>query len=286
MEVTRMWSAYASNLSRSEKKRIRKITEGWQIVHASTDDKLDIESAAGLPLIGEEYPGRQFIYCESIDFKPVSPILTIATANYSGEIGPAGEQDSPLNKPPQISWSDVESDEPTDEDFNGQPIVNVNGEPIEGVTMKLADNVVTIKKNFLTFNPYATAAYRHSVSSDTFLGYPPGTARLIRYNAQQVALADDSYWEVTASIQFRLGIRTTDARAWWKRVRNEGYYEKVTDAFTSQPILVQATDDNGKPMTRPVLLKSDGTRETDPTQAYWLEFQVYDSLPYNSLGLL
>lgn len=286
MEVTRMWSAYASNLSRSEKKRIRKITEGWQIVHAATDDKLDIESAAGLPLIGEEYPGRQFIYCESIDFKPVSPILTIATANYSGEIGPAGEQDSPLNKPPQISWSDVESDEPTDEDFNGQPIVNVNGEPIEGVTMKLADNVVTIKKNFLTFNPYATAAYRHSVSSDTFLGYPPGTARLIRYNAQQVALADDSYWEVTASIQFRLGIRTTDARAWWKRVRNEGYYEKVTDAFTSQSILVQATDDNGKPMTRPVLLKSDGTRETDPTQAHWLEFQVYDSLPYNSLGLL
>lgn len=286
MEVTRMWSAYASNLTRSEKKRIRKITEGWQIVHATTDSKLEIEAAAGLPVIGELYPGRSFIYCESLDFKPVSPILTIATANYSGEIGPAGETDSPLNKPPEISWSDVESDEPTDEDFNNQPIVNVNGEPIEGVTMKLADNVVTIKKNFLTFNPYGTAAYRHSVSSDTFLGYPPGTARLIRYSARQVALADDSYWEVTASIQFRLGIRTTNERAWWKRVRNEGYYEKVTDAFTSQPILVQATDDNGKPMTRPVLLKSDGTREADPTQAYWLEFQVYDSLPYNSLGLL
>ena len=286
MEVTRMWSAYASNLTRSEKKRIRKITEGWQIVHAATDDKLDIESAAGLPVIGELYPGRQFIFCESLDFKPVSPILTIATANYAGEIGPAGEQDSPLNKPPEISWSDVETDEPTDEDFNGQPIVNVNGEPIEGVTMKLADNVVTIKRNFLTFNPYATAAYRHSVSSDRFLGYPAGTARLIRYNARQLYLADDSYWEVTASIQFRLGIRTTDARAWWKRVRNEGYYEKVTDAFTSQPILVQATDDNGKPMTRPVLLKSDGTRETNPANAHWLEFQVYDSLPYNALGLL
>lgn len=286
MEVTRMWSAYASNLTRSEKKRIRKITEGWQIVHAATDDKLDIESAAGLPVIGELYPGRQFIFCESLDFKPVSPILTIATANYAGEIGPAGEQDSPLNKPPEISWSDVETDEPTDEDFNGQPIVNVNGEPIEGVTVKLADNVVTIKRNFLTFNPYATAAYRHSVSSDTFLGYPAGTARLIRYNARQLYLADDSYWEVTASIQFRLGIRTTDAKAWYKRVRNEGYYEKVTDAFTSQPILVQATDDNGKPMTRPVLLKSDGTRETDPANAHWLEFQVYDSLPYNALGLL
>lgn len=286
MEVTRMWSTYASNLSRAEKKRVRTITEAWQIVHETTDDKLAIESAAGLPILGEGYPGRQFIFCEALDFKQVSPILTIATASYKGEIGPAGEQDSPLNLPPEISWSDVESDEPTDEDFNGAPIVNVNGEPIEGVTMKLADNVVTIKRNFLTFNPYATAAYRHSVSSDTFLGYPAGTARLIRYNARQVALADDSYWEVTASIQFRLGIRTTDARAWWKRVRNEGYYEKVTDAFTSSSILVQATDDNGKPMTKPVLLKSDGTRETNPANAYWLEFQVYNSLPYNSLGLL
>lgn len=286
MEVTRMWSAYSSNLTRSDKTRTRKITEGWQIVHDTTDSKLSIESAAGLPSIGETYPGRQFIYCESLDFKPVSPILTIATANYSGQIGPAGELDSPLNKPPEISWSDVESDEPIDQDINGAPIVNVNGEPIEGVTMKLADNVVTIKRNFLTFNPYGTAAYRHSVSSDTFLGYPPGTARLIRYNARQVALADDSYWEVTASIQFRLGIVTTNAKAWYKRVRNEGYYERVVDPFTGSLVLVQATDDNGKPRTRPVSLKANGTRETDYLQSHWLEFQVYNSLPYNQLGLL
>jgi hypothetical protein len=91
---------------------------------------------------------------------------------------------------------------------------------------------------------------------------------------------------VTGSIQFRLGIRTTDDKAWYKRVRNEGFYEKITDAFTSSPILVQATDDNGKAMTRPVLLKSDGTRETDPTNAYWLEFPVYRSLPYQALGLI
>lgn len=286
MEVTRMWSAYASNLTRAGEKRVRKITEGWQIVHATSDSKLSIELAAGLPRIGDLYPGRQFIFCESLDFKPVSPILTIATANYAGEIGPAGDQDSPLNTPPEISWSDVESDEPTDQDINGNPIVNVNGEPIDGITMKLADNVVTIKRNFLTFNPFGTAAYRHSVSSDTFLGYPPGTARLIRYNAKQLYLSDDSYWEVTASIQFRLGIRTTNARAWWKRVRNEGYYERITDAFTSAPILVQATDDNGKPMTRPVLLKSNGTRERNAANAHWLEFPIYRSLPYNSLGLL
>lgn len=285
--VTSMWSRYSSSLSRSEKKRIRTITDAYQIVHTADTDNLDIEFAAGVPRIGDVYPGRLFVYCDSLSFEKASPILTIATVNYKGEIGPTGDQDSPLNKPPEISWSDTETDEPTDEDINGAPIVNVNGEPIDGVTMKIADNIVTIKRNFLTFNPYVTGLYRHSVSSDTFLGYPPGTARLIRYNAKNVNVDDNqTFWEVTASIQFRLGIRTTDDKAWYKRVRNEGFYEVVTDPFSTSPVIVQATDGNGKPVTRPVLLKVDGTRETNPNNANWLEFQVYRSLPYNALGLI
>jgi hypothetical protein len=35
-----------------------------------------------------------------------------------------------------------------------------------------------------------------------------------------------------------------------------------------------------------VLLKADGTRETNPDNAHWLEFQVYRSLPYQGLGLI
>jgi hypothetical protein len=284
--VTRMWSRYASSLTRQDKKKIRTINDAYQIVHDATDDRLDIEFAAGVPRVGDPYPGAAFVFCEKVQVNRVSPIMSIASVDYKGEIGPNGEDDSPLNAPPEISWSDTETDEPTDEDINGQPIVNVNGEPIDGVTMKIADNVVTIKRNFLTFDPYTTGQYRHSVSSDSFLGYPPGTARLIRYNAKNAYYNDNVYWEVTGSIQFRLGIRTTDDKAWYKRVRNEGFYEKITDSFTSSPILVQATDDNGKAMTRPVLLKSDGTRETDPANAHWLEFQVYRSLPYQALGLI
>jgi hypothetical protein len=39
-------------------------------------------------------------------------------------------------------------------------------------------------------------------------------------------------------------------------------------------------------MTRPVLLKQDGTVETEKENAFWLEVQRYGSLPYNALGLL
>lgn len=285
--VTRMWSRFGSSLSRQDKKKARTIRDSYQVVHTADTDPGEIETAAGIPRIGDNYPGLIYVYCDSIELSPVSPIFTIVSVSYKGEIGPAGDEDSPLNAPPEISWSDTETDEPTDEDINGKPIVNVNGEPIDGVTMKIADNIVTIKRNFLTFNPYVTGLYRHSVSSDSFLGYPPGTARLIRYSAKNTFYNDNqSYWEVTGSIQFRLGIRTTDDKAWYKRIRNEGFYEKVTDPFSSQQIIVQATDGNGKPVTKPVLLKADGTRETNPDNAHWLEFQVYRSLPYQGLGLI
>lgn len=285
--VTRMWSRFASDLTRQEKKLSRTIRDAYQVVHDVDDSRFDVEQANGIPRIGDNYPGSLFVFCEGLSLQRVSPILTIVSVNYKGEIGPTGEEDSPLNAPPEISWSDTETDEPTDEDIDGKPIVNVNGEPIDGVTMKIADNVVTIKRNFLTFNPYITGQYRHSVSSDAFLGYPAGTARLIRYSAKNSFYQDNlTYWEVTGSIQFRLGIRTTDDKAWYKRVRNEGFYEKITDPYSNQQILVQARDDNGKPVTRPVLLKEDGTRETNPDNAHWLEFPVYRSLPYNALGLI
>jgi hypothetical protein len=42
----------------------------------------------------------------------------------------------------------------------------------------------------------------------------------------------------------------------------------------------------GQEVTKPVLLKADGTVETDPAAAVFNHTQVYDSLPYSGLGLL
>lgn len=286
--VTEMWSRFSSGLTRQEKKKSRQIKSTYQVVHTVDTDAGEIESAPGIPQIGDFFPGLIYVYCDSIELTRASPIMSYVSVGYKGEIGPSGDDDSPLNAPPDISWSDTETDEPTDEDINGKPIVTKNGEPIDGVTMKIADNIVTIKRNFLTFNPYVTGVYRHSVSSDTFLGYPAGTARLIRYNAKNAFYNDNqSYWEVTGSIQFRLGIRTSDDKAWYKRVRHEGFYVSENNPFNAEEkIIVLARDSNGKPVSRPVLLKEDGTRERNPDNAHWLEFEVYRKLPYNQLGLI
>jgi hypothetical protein len=283
--VTKMWSRNGggTTLSENGKERTLSIREAYQVVCEPSDGIITVLSSTSLPRDGSLYPGLPFVVCRGKSPTQVSPVLWIVEANFEGKVGPNDEQDNPLNAPPEISWSDVETDEPTDEDIDGAPIVTVNGEPIEGITIKLADNVVTIKRNFLFFNPFATSAYRHSVNSDSFLGYPPGTARLTKFSAKNVAatqLLPNGYWEVTATIQFRRGIRTTDAKAWYKRVRHEGFYEKVGST------IVRAVDDNKEPVTRPVLLKSDGTRETNPANAHWLEFKVYNELPYQALGLI
>ena len=55
-----------------------------------------------------------------------------------------------------------------------------------------------------------------------------------------------------------------------------GYYSK----------LVHAVDDDKQPVSKPVLLKADGTRETNAENAVWIEEPDREPLPYSVLGLV
>jgi hypothetical protein len=104
---------------------------------------------------------------------------------------------------------------------------------------------------------------------------------MIRFSAKQQWDEDDNgYWAVSASIQFRFPYNTTPEKAWYARVRHEGYYEKVGSR------VVHAVDANKERVSKPVLLKSDGTRETNANNAHWLEFKRYGALSYGALRLL
>jgi len=293
--VTKMWSRTGSTASSTDNGRGFDISfrEAYQITHDPGTSLIDIYTTSlgpnQLPAINSLYPGTTSVFYDSASPSYVSPIMTIVEYTASGKFGPNGPEDNPLNQPPKIDWTDTKTDEPIDVDFDGNPIVTINNEPIEGITAKIADQVVTIQRNYAAFSPYATAAYRRSVNSDTFLGYPAGTAKLIRFNAKEVR-GDGlpAYWDVTASIQFRLPYRTTNAKAWYKRVLHQGYM--VKDATTNAPRRAIEKDLNSSsgenPTAKPVLLTATGYIETNPANATFREFKVYDSLPYNALGLL
>ena len=289
--ATKMWSKddFDVTATKGLRKKAR-ITEAYQITCPPNYSKVEVSAIAGIPATGSVYISEDSnggaialptIRCKTRSFQKLGPIYWIATLKYEGEFGDAGPDAAATATRPIISWTDTETDEAIDQDWDGNPIVTANGEPIEGVTMKIADNVLTVERNYRFFSPWLTSQYRHSVNSDTFASYPAGTGRMTRFSAKQAWDEDDNgYWQVSASIQFRYPYNTTPERAWYARVRHEGYYERVSGD------IVRAVDDNKEPTTKPVLLKTDGTRETNSENAHWLEFKRYQPLPYNSLGLL
>lgn len=279
-----MWSKQAGGANYQD--TIVKITmqRAFTVTLDVTDRLEVVYSAAGLPLINDLYPGTFSVICKDLAPQRVSPILAMVTCTYEGEVGRGGLADTPIGSDPSIEWGGITTDEAIDQDWNGKAIVTVNNEPIDGLTERLTDDTVTIERNFLTINRYAVRAYRRAVNSDTFLGWPPGTARMIDDNAKAVFINGViKYWKVRAVFQFREPFRTTAAKAWYKRVRHEGFL--VRDSAGDTPHI--AWDEKTKtPVTKPILLKANGTRETDPNAAHWLEIQTLGSLPFNALGLV
>lgn len=302
IEYSLMWSKPTASASASDnfRKFQIKLQRAYQCV--TSPDETESGVYNGIDLQGNELPqlgdrfglDYPFAYADNISIERPSPILFIVTVDYTGELGPgdSNNENNPLFAPPRIDWDDVETEQEIDEDFDGNPIQTINGEPIEGVKALIPDQTVAIKRNMLLFNPYVQARYRRAVNSDIFLGWPPGTAKLMKLSASNVPNDQGGYWEVSAQIQFRYPYRTTPEKAWYSRVRHEGYYERVELSGPGAGTkVVRAVDSNKEPVTKPVLLDQSGFRipgvEPGEVQtAHWLEFKLYDSLPYSALGLL
>lgn len=277
VDVTKMWSKTGGSLSSAKLSAIDQIwanTEGYQVLCTVDTTEAEVVQHADIPRIGQQHGSGIESYCEKIDPSQVSPILYQVIVSYRG---------IPNDDAVDVEWTDSTSTEPIDRDINGYAIVTENNEPVDGLSMDVADQVVVIRRKFTTIDTAAIAAYRRATNSDTYLGWAPGTARLVGFSAKnRFAYGGlQEAWDVTARIQFREPYaNTTDAQAWYKRWRHEGLYINVGG------VIRRATDDQGQEMTKPVLLKADGTQETNPNAAVFIHSQVYGSLPYANLGLI
>jgi len=277
VNVTKMWSKTGGSLSSAKLSAIDQIwanTEGYQVLVDVGTTEAEVVAHADIPLIGQQHSSGIASYVEKLDPTQISPILYQVIVSYRG---------IPNDDSVEVEWSDTTSTEPIDRDIDGRAICTVNLEPVDGLSMDIADQVVVIRRKFLTVNTASIAAYRRATNSDEFLGWPPGTARLVGFSAKNrfVYGGLQESWDVTARIQFREPYaNTTPAQAWYKRWRHEGLYVNVGG------VIRRAVDDQQQEMTKPVLLKVDGTQETDPDAAYFFHTQVYGSLPYAGLGLI
>ena len=276
--VTRMWSRTSANYS-SEKfdqhDTNYSLQDGFQVVATVDTEAYEVLAHADIPKAGDQHPSGINAWVRERVPERTSPILWTVTISYQGYDLDLWSFD--------LEWTDTTSTEPIDRDYNGRAIVTANGEPVEGLTVELADPVAIINRKFLFVNQFAIGEYRHATNSDTFLGWPPGTARLVGWSSKSKFKygAQTELYDVTARFQFRYPYAgATDAQAWYKRWRHEGLYVKIGG------VVQRARDPQGLEVSKPVLLKADGTQETNPDNAVFNYTQVYGSLPFNALGLI
>jgi len=291
VDVEKSWSRSGGDNTSSDGRTYRlRMFEGWQVTHSADATDLEIMAAPGIAM--RDKHATTYTFCTRVNLpQRLGPIYSIVLIEYDGEIGPGGVTDSPLNKKPEYTWSSETSTELIDEDWDGKPIVTVNNEDIHGVTMEVSDQALTITRNFADFSPWLTHQYLHSTNSDNFANFPPGVAKFQGYTATLEYAPQFSYWRVQARVKFRWPFRVAPAFSWYARVRHEGYMVKETDGTLDDqgnPIyrIVNAIDKNQSPSMKPVLLDSFGRQQEDSTQAYWLLWKRYQSLPYQALGLL
>lgn len=131
----------------------------FQVVASKTDGPATILSTPGLPTIGSQWAFDgdldPWALCHP-DVK-VAPILTKEpntewTLDYKFSTKPLKrcqdtQIDNPLDEPPRVSGSFLRVAKPLMQDRLGNPILNVNGEPIEGLTKDEVHPTVVIEQN-------------------------------------------------------------------------------------------------------------------------------------------
>jgi len=232
-------------------------------VETPDDNEVTVKADARIPYEKSRHPLFASLSCSGISVDRRGPLHFEVSADYTSPPykdnpgqGP-GEQQGPLSQPTQVSYFTITSEEPIDEDINGSPITTACGEPISGITRPISDLGVRLAKNFATFDPATFYQFIDCVNSDTFIGF-----------------------------HARKPYRTTNEKAWWKRVRHEGYQVR-TSTFTpvgSLFAVVRAVDANKEPVSQPVQLDANGFKLADQSQATWREFKVFSEVSFASMG--
>jgi hypothetical protein len=286
--VTEVWSGGdASVQSKGDGTGSASIGRSFEVVVNNTGryvDALQVLADSRLPKIGSQYWLSSWFKCEDLSVTRTSPITFDVTAIYKTESTEV--EGSPLQEPASVSFSSTSTDGAVDEDINGTPILTANGESISGVKMPFVDLKANVSKNIASFNPVSIYVYGNAVNSVAFMGFPAGVVRCSSISAKQNISDEFSFWTVSVEFEFRRPINTTNDKAWWSRIRHEGFKVKTPHPTNAgEFIYPHAIDDGGKEVTKPVMLKEDGTPETDPEVAYFQEWEVHKKENLNSMGL-
>lgn len=232
IDVTQMWSRQTGSTSSPDRKKFtKKYSTAYQVVHSADATQSEIEAAPGI-VVGDLLTGFSNVYCRNVAMtQKTGPVLSVVQVDYDGEVSYGS--DDPTLSPPDYEYRPLKSEAEIDEDANGIPITTTCGEPVTGIKKTICDMVLRVKRNYLAFNGQLALQYMDSVNSDNFdvFGdtWNPGQAAMTDFSVKPMLNPDTydiDYFQVSAEITLRIPYRTTAARAWWARYRNEGMYAR------------------------------------------------------------
>jgi hypothetical protein len=202
---------------------------------------------------------------------------------------PGGEIVLPEARRPVIKWTTNEEEIDFDYDVRtGQPVANVNGEPIFD-TRKIIYPVLnyTRYESYYLNVPSLQNTYANTLNSVIFLGFPIESCLMLPLEIEEEEfeleeegeLATVTYNKVTYRIECKVGDYYANSRPFNPRYLNEGYYYRKA---AGQKPVINAPDGN---KTR-VNLKVDGTILPDGDPYVWLEFYKYKAADWTALNIV
>lgn len=245
------------------------------------------DGTTSVPALYSSHPYNSRLFVRRKNVNPVGPFHFRVNVYYSSRpVTPAGDSEfdpfaNPLEKPWEVDWGFVETNELIDRDVHGNPLRNSIGETFDPpITRPFSDLLLTIRRNEGDFNYLRAADYKDAVNADTFYGFGPGCVRCVKYSGRRAFTGVMFYWQVTYAFQIRRG-------SWLRRILDQGYKTKKMVEGVEKTVKIE--DDEGNIVSQPWALNGNGYRvETELINllwAYWLEFEIYHLLPFSVLAL-
>jgi len=198
---------------------------------------VEVLIATGTPKINDPHPLIFTARVRNVTVSQEGPSYGKINVEYDlGALTTGPGDGDPTLQEPELRWSSVQTEEPIDEDINGNPIETPNGEAIFGLTETVYDLQLSISRNVLSFSPEITYLFQNKVNSEPFLGFPPGVVLCSNVSATRVFDGSFNYFRLSVEFLFRAPLRTIPLRAWWKRVLMEGTQVRVLKVVNGQII--------------------------------------------------
>ena len=258
---------------------------------SNAQDIIDAQLAEGIPRLGDPFTtGRHTDLgsrCHSVvPSSTAEPRFFVVTAQYSSSPGDFGEpekevgnaanepgqndnaakdpnnpqaqeNDDPLSRPAEISWSQGSYSEVVTKatlvggagDTENHPITNSAGEPFDPpLEVEKSFLILTITRNQANFNQSAANSYTNAYNSDTFFGFAAGTVKCKGISAVSVFEKNRHFWKATYVFEIR--------DAWDYEILDAGYWEVVGGNR------VEIKFPNGRPLSAPWPLDGAGAKLT------------------------